>query len=307
VVIAGQEIGWLVVGALAGWGAGYFKWRQASQVAVPTVSASLSAPSPELTDTLEPSLPLSVMGQALGFSESFKSAFWARSAHELRSPLNSVIGLHQLILEDLCEDPQEEREFVGQAKDATLKMLRLLDTLVTVSRLQSGREVPKLEPTPLHSIFSDVQELMLLIAANRNLGLKVDLPPTDWLVYTDAQWLRFLLIAWLDFAIANQTLGILSIWSELSNQTHIVIYVQMDIPMADLQSALDSINQGNIPETSTEAIDISQAQSISLSSGLTLAISQQIITALGGQLTLTSPESEEAQSILRCVLPRANA
>lgn len=61
----------------------------------------------------------------------FKAGFLARTTHELRSPLNGLIGLHQLILSDLCEDPAEEREFIGQAHERTLKLLKLIDEILT--------------------------------------------------------------------------------------------------------------------------------------------------------------------------------
>ncbi|GBF84663.1 histidine kinase dimerization/phospho-acceptor domain-containing protein [Aphanothece sacrum] len=45
----------------------------------------------------------------------FKSGFLAKTSHELRSPLSTLMGLHQLILSDLCENHEEEREFIEQA------------------------------------------------------------------------------------------------------------------------------------------------------------------------------------------------
>ena len=39
----------------------------------------------------------------------FKAGFLARTSHELRSPLSTMIGTLQLILSDLCDDPAEER------------------------------------------------------------------------------------------------------------------------------------------------------------------------------------------------------
>jgi K+-sensing histidine kinase KdpD len=292
-----QDLGWLLLGVLAGWVACSWRWQRDNGQAAEQQVEQVTEPKVEQTigQTIEPA--------ALVFSEYFKSAFLARSAHELRSPLNSIIGLHQLILEDLCESPQEEREFVAQAKDATFKMLRVLDTLISVSKLQSGRDVPTLEPVPLHSIFSDVQELTILMAANRNLGLKVELPPEDWQVLSDAKWLRFLLVAWVDFAIVNQDLGTLSLWSEAQEPTSIAICFQVNLPLADLQTVLATISQGDIPETPTDAVDISQAQSIGLSAGLTLALSQQIIYLLKGQLMVASSPTDASHSILRCVLP----
>ena len=63
----------------------------------------------------------------------YKQFFLARVAHELRSPLSSLISLQQLILHDLCETPAEEKEFLSDANVAAQKLLTMIDDLVTVS------------------------------------------------------------------------------------------------------------------------------------------------------------------------------
>jgi signal transduction histidine kinase len=68
----------------------------------------------------------------------FKAGFLARTSHELRSPLSSLIGLHQLILADLCDSPEEAREFVAQANASALKMVKLLDEVIAVSKTEHG-------------------------------------------------------------------------------------------------------------------------------------------------------------------------
>ncbi|MEO1432917.1 MAG: histidine kinase dimerization/phospho-acceptor domain-containing protein, partial [Cyanobacteria bacterium J06633_8] len=60
----------------------------------------------------------------------FKAGFLARTTHVLRSPLNGLIGLHQLILSDLCENPEEEREFIGQAHERALQLLNIIDEIL---------------------------------------------------------------------------------------------------------------------------------------------------------------------------------
>ena len=67
----------------------------------------------------------------------FKAGFLARISHELRSPLGSIIGLHQLILADLCENPEEEREFISQAHEKSLKLLKLIDEILNISKIES--------------------------------------------------------------------------------------------------------------------------------------------------------------------------
>jgi len=67
-----------------------------------------------------------------------KSSFLGRVAHELRSPLSSMISLHQLILADLCESPAEEREFIAQGQLAGCKLMAMLDEMINLSKLESG-------------------------------------------------------------------------------------------------------------------------------------------------------------------------
>ena len=64
----------------------------------------------------------------------FKSSFLARTAHELRSPMNALISSLQLISADLCDSPEEEREYVGIAQEAALKFIGLLDEVIKVDR-----------------------------------------------------------------------------------------------------------------------------------------------------------------------------
>ncbi|MGL5880139.1 MAG: sensor histidine kinase, partial [Xenococcaceae cyanobacterium] len=68
----------------------------------------------------------------------FKAGFLARISHELRSPLSSLIGLHQLILSDLCESPEEQREFLSQAHQSALKLMRLIDEVVDIAKTSYG-------------------------------------------------------------------------------------------------------------------------------------------------------------------------
>src|SRR5688572_4119363 len=73
-----------------------------------------------------------------------QAAFLGTASHELRSPINQIISLHQLILEDLCESPAEEREFIAQANQAIQTVLKNLDLLITLSKFDIGALHPRL-------------------------------------------------------------------------------------------------------------------------------------------------------------------
>ncbi|MEM8807448.1 MAG: HAMP domain-containing sensor histidine kinase, partial [Cyanobacteria bacterium P01_G01_bin.38] len=231
----------------------------------------------------------------LAMIEQFKRGFLARTAHELRSPINSLIGLHQLIVEDLCESPEEEREFVGQAKDAALKMLKMLDTLIGVSKLDVGREVPKLDTIPVLPFFKNIHELTRLQAANRNLRLEVQLPEPGLQICSDPDWLQSLMVGLIEDAIANTELGTIRLWAE-PHDGKVALYLQEDRPLADLQSDLGEIRYG-------EPVDIANVDSMHLSTGLVLAAAKTNIVYLNGELTLEAKPDSAEQTLIRCLLP----
>src|SRR6476646_2622581 len=94
----------------------------------------------------------------------FKSGFLARVSHELRSPLNGLIGMHQLILSDLCDDPAEERDFLGQAHQSALNLMQLLYLILAVARLEHGSRQMQLQPLKLGQILREVYNLTHLQA-----------------------------------------------------------------------------------------------------------------------------------------------
>src|SRR4028118_557337 len=79
----------------------------------------------------------------------FKAGFLARTSHELRSPLSSLIGMHQLILSDLCDSPEEAREFVAQANASALKMVKVLDEVIAVAKTEHGTNQLEIQPLRL--------------------------------------------------------------------------------------------------------------------------------------------------------------
>jgi signal transduction histidine kinase len=131
----------------------------------------------------------------------FQAAFLGTASHELRSPINQIISLHQLILEDLCESPTEEREFIAQANQTITTVLRNLDTLISLSKLDIGTLHPKLQSVELAPVLAAVQQFTEMKCINRHCRLTI-LPLGEPLaVQTDAQWLQQLLVTLVDAAL----------------------------------------------------------------------------------------------------------
>lgn len=238
--------------------------------------------------------------RALELSQ-FKAGFLARTSHELRSPLNGVIGMHQLILADLCDSPAEEREFLQQAHTSVLKMLGLLDELITISKIEYGTGNLCLEPIQLAELFKEVQSAVHLQADNRNLRLQVIIPDADVEVLADWKQLRQVLISLLDTAIAHMEDGQICLRVYPSAPTEPArIWIEDQRPAYTWREAFDLLGASDESIQSIQNLQPSQkvvpavieqilaetSQSLRPSMGLSLLMNYILLHCMGGKLTI---------------------
>lgn len=226
----------------------------------------------------------------------FKAGFLARTTHELRSPLNGLIGLHQLILSDLCENPEEEREFVAQAHERALKLLKLIDEILNVARVEHGTNKLDIQPLSLAEVLQEVDKLTHMLAANRNYPLQISPIDPEIYVLADPRWLRQVLLTLIDTAIAQMEEGSISLTTGISTTSNIV-YIWLDIPVHALpgSESIDFIK--SIKFIDTEDKSVLMQNQPSLSPGMKLLLNQTLLEAMGGKLeiipTTTELETEE--------------
>ncbi|MBE8966654.1 HAMP domain-containing histidine kinase [Nostocales cyanobacterium LEGE 12452] len=210
----------------------------------------------------------------------FKAGFLARTTHELRSPFNGLIGLHQLILSDLCENPAEEREFIAQAHERTLKLLKLMDEILNVARAEHGTNKLDIQPRPLAQILDEVHDLTYMLAANRNFPLKF--LPTDSEIYvlTDYLCLRQVLISLIDIAITQMEEGSICI-STSTLPTNNFVNIWLDLPT----HAIPSSEPIDLLKFEDRLTPIDQKNAV-LSPGMRLLINQTLLEVMGGKLEI---------------------
>ena len=218
----------------------------------------------------------------------FKAGFLARTTHELRSPLNGLIGLHQLILSDLCEDAAEEREFIAQAHERALKLLKLIDEILKVSRTEYGSNKLDIQPQSLTEVLQEVHSLTYMLAANRNLTLQLLPPDPEIYVLADPRWLRQVLLNLVDTSITQMEEGSISI-STASSPTSKFIHICLDVPTSAIPTseAIDLMKfEYKLPDT--------DKQNAPFSPGMRLLLNQTLLELMGGKLEIVSPISNES-------------
>jgi K+-sensing histidine kinase KdpD len=234
----------------------------------------------------------------------FKAGFLARTSHELRSPINSVISLHQLILADLADNPAEERDFIAQSYAAAEKMLGVLDQLTHISKTAHGTEQLHLQPLPLQSILAEVKNLTHLQAKNRNLQLAIAMPDPEIYVLADPKWFQQVLMSLVDLPISLMQEGNIRVTTEaVVPSQEIRICIEDNRPLNFwsepinllqlLQANQDYLNQGH-------PIEFTRLPS----PGLSLLMNQTLMELMGGRLeVLAVPSAESEVTRIQCSIP----
>jgi K+-sensing histidine kinase KdpD len=232
----------------------------------------------------------------------FKTGFLARSAHELRRPLSNLIALHQIILSDLCENPQEERDFVDRAYQSAQKLLKILDDLIAVSKIEYGNLSLDIRPIGLSQVVGEVRQLIYLQAENRSLRLDISLPEPDVYVMADFQRLVQVLLTVIDTIISHSRDGRIRIVAHSSFAEKGCI--EIDCPLNIWQESIDLLA---IPEPNLEAK--SSLKSLpEMSPAMRVQIAQTLLEAMGGSLQIAeaSPDTKKDNfKRLQCLIPLA--
>ncbi|MGA9383274.1 MAG: HAMP domain-containing sensor histidine kinase [Phormidium sp.] len=233
----------------------------------------------------------------------FKAGFLARISHELRSPLNSLIGLHQLIISDLCESPEEEREFVEQAHASALKLVGLIDEILNVSRIEYGSNRLDIQPLALAEILSQVYDLTHLQAANRNHRLTIEIPESEIYVLADPRWLRQVLLNLVDAPLKYMEPINVRVSVHLEPATEYVnIWVEDERPAEALTEPIDLLK--TISAEDKDPLPVNE--DFTLSPGLSLMMSQTILELMKGRLEVIAVPSVEENSKftkIQCSIP----
>ncbi|BAZ43480.1 histidine kinase [Chondrocystis sp. NIES-4102] len=246
----------------------------------------------------------------------FKAGFLARTSHELRSPLSSMIGLHQLILSDLCESPQEQKEFIEQAYQSALKLMKLIDEIVAVSKIEYGSNHLNLESLQLAEILAEIDRLTYLQAANRNLKLQIIPCDPTVSVFADRSRLIQLIFNLIDSGISLMNTGAITLSITQITASKVIITIDFDCPIAcwqESQSIKSNFDSQTLPDNKITDPDPGVAQNlsqmrqllqdVSLSAPMKLLLSQTLLETMGGNLELSDLSAEnEQQPLTRMIL-----
>ena len=146
-------------------------------------------------------------------SDRLKTAFLANMTHEVRTPLNAIVGFSDIL--PMAQSDEERNELIKLIKQNNAHLLRLFDDMMNMSRLESGNagSIVK-EDFELASLFSELVEKYQAPCLEKNLVLSIEDSASGDMVHTDRGRLREILNQYLNNALKFTSAGSISLGYE---------------------------------------------------------------------------------------------
>ncbi len=211
-----------------------------------------------------------------------KDQFLANVSHDLRTPLNVIIGFAQLALEDTFGEPAPElRQILERMLASAHQQLALVQDLLDVSRLELRGLTVKPAPVALAPVFADMEFLATSLVRDKPVRVSVEMPPAELWVHADPDRLRQILTNLLGNAAKFTDAGTIGIRAATAGDR-----VRVDVVDSGIGIAADEI--GAIFEPFRQ-VDGERAR---LGAGLGLAIAHRLATLMRGTLSVASRAGE---------------
>lgn len=223
-------------------------------------------------------------------SDKMKSAFLANMSHEIRTPLNAIVGFSNLIgTEEVELSADEKKEFLGLINSNCQLLLKLINDILDLSRIESGRMDFIFSLCNLTDLINEIFGTHQLLMPP-DVELKKETPEIPLIIETD------------HFRFTQVITNLINNAAKFTKSGYIKIGYQY-IPGAPTVDIFVEDTGIGIPEEKREAIfeRFNKLDEFAQGTGLGLAICQVIIKRFEGKINLTS--GKEQGSCFTITLP----
>ncbi|HEY3363502.1 MAG TPA: phosphate regulon sensor histidine kinase PhoR [Symbiobacteriaceae bacterium] len=218
--------------------------------------------------------------------EQMRTEFVSNVTHELRTPLTSVQGFAETLLEGALDDPGTARHFVTIIQKESGHLSRLIEDLLDLSRIESGRWRMRKEPIQLGQLAEDTVGRLTPRAIELGVKLIIAIPPDLPEVPGDTVRLAQVLLNLVDNALKYTPAGgSVTVSARDTGPT-------ISISVADTGTG---IPKADLPRIFERFYRVDKARSRSTGgTGLGLSIVKHIVDAHGGTISVASDTGQGA-------------
>lgn len=224
-----------------------------------------------------------------------KDEFISLVSHELRTPMTAVKGLVSMMLKgDYGEVTEKFRQPLANVYSSSERQIHLINDLLNISRLQTGRIKYTLSDFPLQKVTKEVVDSLQSLAEQKKIRLAIE-GRTEVLVQGDDIWVKEILNNLLGNAVKFTNTGSVTISYRLEGDNAVIVVTDTGrgIPLADQEKLFGKFEQLTSP-----------AMGKAIGSGLGLYISREVARKMGGDVLLEKSVPDQGSTFL-LILPKA--
>ena len=231
-----------------------------------------------------------------------KSTFLSNMSHDIRTPMNAIIGFATLALDDI-RDGKKVEDYLSKILSSSKHLLGLINDILDMSRIESGKVVLEEQETDLVTTLQELQSIMEGQAKERKLKLHVDYSNLrDRHVYCDKTRLNQVMFNLLANAVKFTSEGG-SIWltmSQLEPTYEVEDRAIYEIRVKDTGIGIgkEFIKHIFEPFERERTSTVSKIQG----TGLGMAITKNIVDMMGGTIEVESQKGVGTEFIIRLEL-----
>jgi two-component system, sensor histidine kinase and response regulator len=209
-----------------------------------------------------------------------KSEFLSRMSHELRTPLNAILGFSQVL--DRQELPVVQRERVGHIYRAGQHLLSLINEVLEIARIETGKIQLSVEPVCVADALSEVLDIIRPLASQRRIQIeRHDFVSAETNILADWQRLKQVFLNILSNAVKYNKDGeriVITVEQRTKNLRVTVADNGPGIPADKRNRLFGAFDRLGAENTGTQG------------TGLGLALSKRLTEAMGGRIGENQPE-----------------
>jgi PAS domain S-box-containing protein len=220
--------------------------------------------------------------EALAEIDRAKTQFFSNVSHEFRTPLTLMLAPLEDALNDRADElSHSQRERIHTAHRNSLRLLRLVNTLLDFSRIEAGRVEANFQPTDLSHHTAELASTFQSVIEKADLTLKLLCPPLPESVYVDPDMWEKIVLNLLSNAFKFTFSGAISVETRISQDGRSAELVVRDtgvgIPAEELPRLFERFHR----------VEGQRSRSFE-GSGIGLALVQELVKLHGGSITAES-------------------
>ncbi len=270
---------------------------------VHAIGLGLAVIDAEMRNSLARSNALSVALESAKEANKAKTAFLSNMSHEIRTPMNAIIGLNSLALHDESLSDQT-REYLIKTGESARHLLGLINDILDMSRIESGRMILRREDFSLRGMLEQINTMVMAQCSEKGLKYecKVIGGVSDYYIGDDMK-LKQILINTLSNAI--------KFTEAPGNVTLTVERTAVYEGQSTLRFSVKDTGIGMDPEFLPKVFDTFTQEDSSRnnkygSTGLGMAITKNIVELMNGTITVSSEKGVGTEFTIVVTLRNSN-